>query len=69
MTRSAGSHGSFDLIAVKPPQKNGYFIDFGEIRLIQLKTGKSKKRAIVTVSLGGIKEAYEGLYRVSVDIE
>ena len=95
VTRSAGSHGDFDLIAIHIPfYDDGHNCDeygphgvftgqickdcgqynFGgnlgtrRIKLIQLKTGKSSKRAKKEVSDSGLKERFEGLYTVSVEV-
>jgi hypothetical protein len=78
--RSAGSHGEFDLCAIKSPpptRASTPFPDvvsgrnmrlwFGEIKLIQCKVGKSKKRAIKEVLASDIKR-FEGLYAVSVEV-
>jgi Holliday junction resolvase-like predicted endonuclease len=75
--RTAGSHGLFDLIAINPP---GHSIvrmapdaigvrmrNEGDIKLIQCKTGKTKKRMISEVEKTNIGR-YEGLYSVSVEV-
>ena len=78
--RSAGSHSLFDLIAIKPrtivpktdflPEVDDCYLTatHSEIKLIQCKVGDSQKEAIKTVEKTGIKEKYEGLYSVSVEV-
>ena len=82
VTRSAGSHGDFDLIAIRPVEdKNGVYREQHThipvkwsshtnpmIKLIQLKTGRSAKRAKKTVEDSGLKNKYSGLYSVSVEV-
>ena len=72
VTRSAGSHGLFDLIAIKPKvveEGTGYHRESdAEIKLLQLKTGKSRKSAIKKVAGSKLKEMYEGLYQVTVEV-
>lgn len=80
--RTAGSHGLFDLIAIKPPEVHEYMINTDRlkatfttkgsiagnyIKLIQCKSGKSSKRAIKNVLDSDIKR-FEGLYSVSVEV-
>ena len=74
VARSAGSHGDFDLIAIKPKVVwtydlggTPYEMNRGNIRLIQLKSGKSKLRMVKDVLKTDIKK-YEGLYSVSVEV-
>ena len=63
--RSAGSHGYFDIIGIKPPQST---VEKGQIRVIQCKTGKSKKHAIDKVVMSKLAEQYDGLYQVKVEV-
>jgi hypothetical protein len=68
--RMAGSHGVFDLVALKLdhlPLCEGWNIKLGDIRLIQCKSGKSKERMIKDVLKSDIKR-FEGLYSVSVEV-
>ena len=76
--RMAGSHGLFDLVALRHLELNGMDIDprgflrprklqKNEMRLIQCKTGASAKRAIKEVERTDIKR-FEGLYNVSVEV-
>lgn len=66
VTRSAGSHSVFDLVAIKDPHS---FNDgpemMGEIKLIQCKAGKSAKREIA--KLGSLKDKYTGCYYIDVE--
>jgi hypothetical protein len=75
--RSAGSHGYFDLTAIKEPGAGAMKLGpgwpegwkpCGEIKLIQTKTGKTKKRAIEKVVMSKLAERFEGLYSVSVEV-
>ena len=84
--RSAGSHGYFDIIGIKPgtakpappisPDATIQLrmttvnpnITLGEIRIIQCKTGKSKKHAIDKVVMSKLAEQFDGLYTVKVEV-
>ena len=66
--RMAGSHGEFDLVAIKYVElKKPFESKAGHIKLIQVKSGKSKEREIKKVLDSGI-ERFEGLYSVSVEV-
>jgi hypothetical protein len=69
--RTAGSHGPFDLIAIKDSvylfnNEAGAIGGEGEMRLIQVKSGKSAKREM-RKALGDI-ERFTGLYNVVVQV-
>ena len=69
--RTAGSHGTFDLIAIRlnPKHCNWHLCNLSkhDIKLIQCKSGKSKLRMVKDVLKTDIKK-YEGLYSVSVEV-
>lgn len=62
-TRTAGSHSLFDVITLRPPRGN----EPGEALLIQSKGGKSGKTQRKKVEGSGIR-AYEGIYRIKVEV-
>ena len=71
--RSAGSHSIFDLVAIKDSawlfnNETGPVGGEGEILLIQVKSGRSKERAIKKVLDSDI-ERYTGLYNVTVKVQ
>ena len=71
--RSAGSHGYFDIIGIKPGTPTIYpgglkGRGIGTIKVIQCKTGKSKKHAIDKVVMSKLAEQYDGLYTVKVEV-
>ena len=61
--RTAGSHGPFDLVAIKRPR---WSLDEGQMRLIQCKSGKSQERESKK-ALEGIR-LYGGQYEVEVEV-
>ena len=67
--RTAGSHGEFDLIAIKTADylTSKGAVPMGLMRLVQCKSGRSQERAIKEVLRTGIKR-YEGLYSVAVEV-
>jgi len=78
VVRTAGSHGPFDLISIKITGDTPYcercqcnyqdtYLPTRQIRLIQCKSGKTKKGAIKKVKKSDIKK-FEGLYSVSVEV-
>lgn len=70
--RTAGSHGEFDLIAIKKGTGKTLFTPFGldidrsNIVLIQAKSGKSAERE--RKKLEPLKDKYEGIYSVRVEL-
>ena len=73
--RSAGSHGHFDVIAIKPGNLTAFTRTYdkgfrvpGEIKLIQCKTGVTAKRARDKVVMSKLAENFDGLYQVKVEV-
>ncbi len=69
--RASGSHGLFDLVAIRAPGKRGTNSDHegrgdGLIQLIQCKSGKSQERELKKLRDSGIIEIYGGMYKVEV---
>ena len=59
----SGSHGTFDLVAIKI--EPNYRVD-GEIRLIQVKSGRTAKKELA--KLEPLREKYNGVYNVRVEL-
>jgi len=67
VARSAGSHSPVDVWAVKRPSHADLVnVPVGEIRLVQVKSGKSAKRE-QKKALEDIRE-YAGIYVVTVEV-